>query len=975
MSSSKIILKTTRIIVIILAFQLIPLWPANKETKSFSIVLYNVAIYRGNGDFLKAKISLNDIENSSVQFLSFGQKNDLYDQLGTVNWILGNPSGAVEYFLKMKINAEEASNKDYGSLSETLNKIVRLYFIGKEYRNKGKQLESISAFKEAIRLSRFLGRPEYEMKCLRQMSVIYLERSRLSEFLRCNEIALKLAREIHCRKDEGFCLNNIGLYYYKMDNYSKSLEYYYKSLLIARSINLPIAESECLTNIGIVYKDIGKYEKSLEVLSEAIKIDKLIDNNEYIGIDFSNIGAVYRRKWLETDSQDDLAQALLYLNESYKLLRADIDTSAKIKSANNLGTISNDLGDYPQAIQYFRQGLMSAQKAGDQEGICLIENNLGITHSRMGNDEEALACFRKAIELAANSGTNRVLGEAFLETAEIQKKKGAYEDALKSYQYAIDVIEKNRAAIEDENLKTSYWRSERKLDTFHGAIDLLDRMNRGLPSFRGEDLAFQYMERAKARGFLDRLEISRIIAVRRTDPRMDERTREIQTNLSRLFRTWFCEPVSAEKKTALEREIWKQEDAYEDLRAEARARDPIYSGLRFPKIVTIPDLSRRILDGETVIFTYSVGKDTAYGLAITRKNRRLFRLPPPATLRELIGRHLKSVSDREGFAAGTGVELYQALLAPGFDRPYRRVIVVPDDVLYYVPFESLRRSPASSWLGTETDISYAPSVSSLAEIDKRAGQRESNPMELLAVAAGGPSRSGKMPPAPYSEKEADDICRLYRREKCLVLKGTNASEEAVKAIRLEDFRVIHFAAHGLIDEQRPIRSSIVLSSDPDSSEDGLFQVREIFETHLNASLVVLSACRSAAGGLVRGEGLEGLNRSFLFAGASAVLTSLWPVDDEATAYLMSRFYIHLREGDSIAGALRRAKTEMIGSAEYSHPAYWAGFIVTGLGDQRPYARRSGWIFAAGAGAFILATILWRIGIRLRAGRSKNRPAP
>ena len=963
------------LVIFCICFESIAQLLSEERHDSFIYILGRTEKLRQNGNFLEVQKMLENYEKEAKKQLSFQEKKELYFQAGSVNWILGNPSGALEYFMKMRDASEAAGDKENRSISETLIKIVRTYSSGKELRSKGKNAESILAFKESIKLSRLLGRPEYEMKCLRQMSVSYLEKNRLSEFLRCNEIALKLAREIHSRKDEGFCLNNIGLYYYRRDEYSKALKYQEDSLKIAESLNNPRAISECLTNIAVVFVQMGENKRAIEDLLQSLEIDQIASDKENVSIDLNNIAMTYRREWLETNSREYLEKAGKYLNECCALLTNESQIPIRIRVVDNLGIISQDLLNYSQAMTLYNQGLAYTKEIDDKEEESNILKNIGTLHSRMGNDEEALACFRKAIELAAKSGTNRVLGEAFLETAEIQKKNGAYEDALKSYQYAIDIIEKNRAAIEDENLKTSYWRSERKLDTFHGAIDLLDRMNRGLPSFRGEDLAFQYMERAKARGFLDRLEISRVIAVRRTDPRVDERTREIQTNLSRLFRTWFCEPVSAEKKTALEQEIRKQEDAYEDLRAEARARDPIYSGLRFPKIVTIPDLSRRILDAETVIFTYSVGKDAAYGLAITRKNRRLFRLPPPATLRELVGRHLKSVSDREGSAAGTGVELYQALLAPGFDRPYRRVIVVPDDVLYYVPFESLRRSPASSWLGTEADISYAPSVSALAEIDKRAGRRESNRMELLAVAAGGPAGSGKMPPAPYSEKEADDICRLYRREKCLVLKGANASEKAVKAIRLEDFRVIHFAAHGLIDEQRPIRSSIVLSSDPDSSEDGLFQVREIFETHLNASLVVLSACRSAAGGLVRGEGLEGLNRSFMFAGASAVLTSMWPVDDEATAYLMSRFYVHLREGDSIAGALRRAKTEMIGSAEYSHPAYWAGFIVTGLGDQRPYATRSGWIFAAGAGAFILATILWRIGIRLRTGRSKNRPAP
>jgi len=377
----------------------------------------------------------------------------------------------------------------------------------------------------------------------------------------------------------------------------------------------------------------------------------------------------------------------------------------------------------------------------------------------------------------------------------------------------------------------------------------------------------------------------------------------------------------------------------------------------------------RILGRDTAIFTCAVGLLFAYGLVFTRKSRRLFQLPPPDRLRGLVARHLSALSDRESAADGAGPELFHALLSPGNADSCRKIIIVPDDILYYLPFETLRRSPDSPWLGTEADICYAPSVSSLAEIAKREKKRPKNSMDLLAVASSGPPGVESMTPAPFSEWEADKIRQLYDPEKCLLLKGKAASEDELKKISLDEYKVIHFAAHGFIDEQRPIRSAIVLSSDPAFVEDGLFQAREIFETRLNASLVVLSTCRSAAGRLVRGEGLEGLNRAFMFAGASAVLTSLWPVDDEAAAHLMNRFHAHLRGGDSITAALRRAKTEMLESAEYSHPAYWAGFIVTGLGDQRLVARPNRWLVPVGAaGIVVLAAVLF-LSWRRRSGKN------
>ncbi|MCX6565233.1 MAG: CHAT domain-containing protein [Candidatus Aminicenantes bacterium] len=581
----------------------------------------------------------------------------------------------------------------------------------------------------------------------------------------------------------------------------------------------------------------------------------------------------------------------------------------------------------------------------------------------MGKDEDALIYLQKAIDLAVEINAGYILWEALLETADIQKKKGSFEGALKNYQEAIDTIEKSRSTIENEDLKTSFLRSNRRLEVYHNAIDLLYRLNKIKPAAHHLEIAFQYMERAKARGFLDSLEIGRVSVAQKSNPEVEAQAGKIQSRLARLSRELLYEPESSERRAVIEKEIQIQEDEYEELRRNIRSHDPIYSGLRFPEIMTLRDLRKKIMDAETVVFTYALGKEGAFGLAISREKETFFRLPSTEVLRDLVAGHLKTISDREHPVTGSGNNLYQTLLAPGLDRPYRRIIIVPDDVLHYLPFETLGPSGVSSWIGIEADVSYSPSLSSLAELIKRADRRKSSVMDLLAVAAPGGEESGARARLTFSEKEVDDISHLYPPEKCLVLKGKNATEKVLKTVRFEDYRMIHFAAHGLIDEQKPVRSAIVLSADPDSDEDGYFQAREIYNLRLNAEIVALSACRSAAGRLIRGEGIEGLNRSFLFAGSSAVLMSLWPVDDEATGHLMRRFYLHLREGDSVAAALRRAKMEMIGSADFSHPYYWGGFVVSGSADRRLYRKTRWWPLAAIGSAVLLAAGLWFAKVR------------
>ena len=145
---------------------------------------------------------------------------------------------------------------------------------------------------------------------------------------------------------------------------------------------------------------------------------------------------------------------------------------------------------------------------------------------------------------------------------------------------------------------------------------------------------------------------------------------------------------------------------------------------------------------------------------------------------------------------------------------------------------------------------------------------------------------------------------------------------------MTNYKVLHFATHGLLDERIPMRSALVLSLDQDPQEDGFYQVREIYNTKLSADLVVLSACQTGKGQLEKGEGVSGLSRAFLYAGAQSVLVSLWNINDRATAEFMEHFYTYLSRGESKEKALQSAKKRMLKS-KYAHPFYWAAFVLIG----------------------------------------------
>jgi CHAT domain-containing protein len=174
----------------------------------------------------------------------------------------------------------------------------------------------------------------------------------------------------------------------------------------------------------------------------------------------------------------------------------------------------------------------------------------------------------------------------------------------------------------------------------------------------------------------------------------------------------------------------------------------------------------------------------------------------------------------------------------------------------------------------------------------------------------------------------DHVARRFRRSEVDILSESQANEDAIKSSFLEEYRIIHFACHGFLDEKTPGRSALVLTLDDDPNEDGFLQAREISNLRLNADLVVLSACQTGKGRLENGEGILGLPRSFFYAGARSTISSLWKVNDKSTSKIMPDFYRYLASGYDKARALGLAKLNMLKS-RFSHPFYWAAFVLNG----------------------------------------------
>lgn len=867
-------------------------------------------------------------------------------KLGLVLWNLGRLPESQAAYEKALARASAARLAKPEADTRTALSILRLYNEARAHRDDGDCLKSGAAFRSAIDLARGLRSPDLELKCLRQLTLCLLGPADLAEYKRLNEDALAMARAIKLRKDESICLNNLGVYYLKTENYAKALIFCDQAYEIAVKIGYVQGQNEVLTNFGIIYNDLGNYDKALEYLDKALALDEKAFGPAFTAIDLNNIGANHRKRGLLSGNRSDFTLALEYYEKAFALIGNLKDARMRIRILNNLGTVNTDLGRYPEALAKFNLSLKLAEQISDSESLGFILNNVGIVYYALADYETSTKYFQKAVDLGLKADSGRILWEAFLDLANAEKKLGRTGEALANYRNSIAVIENVRSSLGLEEFKASYLGTNKRIEAYYGLIDLLVGLHKSAPASGRDTEAFAILEKAKARAFLDSLEVAQVAVSRTIDTRLTNEENRINGEIAALYKKLLTPDLSAAQRKDIADRLGRSEAEYEKFKRTVRAADPAYADLKYPKIITAAE-ARTSLDDTTAVLAYAVGKDSSFGFALTKSALRIFPLPPRKDLLPKIAAFLRIISDKDGrdFSAGRG--LYAELVAPaGLPSAIRSLIIVPDDALAYLPFDALQ-TPDGKWLIERCAVSYAPSLSSLRELRERAALRTTPPpKDLLALgdpyygknesAAGAGAASQNyfssavnLARLKFSGTEVQRIAALFPPKRADVYVREQASERTLKRLNLDDYRILHFAAHAVIDDQNPMRSAIVLAQDPNSSDDGFFQMREIYNLRMRADLVVLSACRSGRGPLVRGEGLEGLSRAFFYAGASAVMMSLWEVDDRAGAQFMERFYGFLQQGAPIAEALRKAKLEMIGGKEAAHPYYWGGMIIAG----------------------------------------------
>lgn len=763
--------------------------------------------------------------------------------------------------------------------------------------------------------------------------------------------ALERMRATADRGGEARTLNHLGLLGYTLGDYQEATAHFGQALEAFRALDDRRWQANVLHNLGLVYQSLGEPERALSYFEQALRLRREVGDAKGEATTLTALGQVNRILGRPREAQDFARQALA-------LYRAGNDRFGEGFTSTELGRASLALGDSASALAAFDRAVELLGATGSLSAEVEALSSRGDACTALGDPAKGMESLRQALELARLASYRAGEMKTELAMARAQRRLGAAGEARAHAEAALALVETLRTRIGGPDLRASY--SAFTHDAYEMEIDLLMEAHRATPAAGFDRTALAATERARARTLLELLAEAGVDIRQGAEPRLLERRAALLRRLSaKAERALRQRPATPDEKAALEEDrdaILRDLDVLE---AEIREHGPAYAALVQPRPLGVPAI-QALLDAESLLLTYSLGEVRTTLWAVTAKSVESFELPGRAVLEAAARRYHEdlSVHDPAGRArqASDGEALGRMLLGPIAGRLDRqRLVIVPDGALEYVPFGALPDA-ASVPLLQRHEIVYLPSVSALAIQRQVLESRPPAPKRLIVLAdpvfdpndprltrlasvrakatvtRGGDGDAPVFERLPGSRLEAEAIAALVPPSEARVALDFDASRAEALSDRLSGYRIVHFATHGVIDAEHPALSGLALSMVDRAGQPqaGFLHLRDIYNLRLNADLVVLSGCRTALGKEVRGEGLLGLTRGFLYAGAPRVLASLWQVEDQATAALMTRFYRALwQEHLRPAAALRAAQLSLSQERRWRDPYFWAGFVLQG----------------------------------------------
>ena len=921
-----------------------------KESRIAAIQLYE-----------EAAALFRDLKDDDLQALCL-------HRIGAINSDLGESQKALDSYQKA-LTVWRAIGDRFGEAGSLNN-------IGIVYNGMGEQTKALDYYQQAFKIRHEIGDAAGEAVTSNNIAVIYSAMGEPQKALDRAQQVLISKRDLGDRPGQINALENIGVIYNAMGEAQKALDSYQQALILARELGDRSSEAFALLTIGSVYRDNGAEEKALDFFLPALKLAQEAHLRKMEGYAWSGMGDAYFFLGEKPKGIDAFEQTL-------KIDRELGNRSGEALSNIGLANIYCDLGgkqrppyssspaEKNKALDLYLGALTVGRTLGDRFVEVLALMGAGVVSSDLGEKQKALEYLNPARLLFSVAHYRPFEGWALYETARVDRDLGKFDQASSLANRAIDIIEDLRTKMISQDLRTSFFAAVK--DAYDVEIDVLVRQASLDPSKNFLADALNASERARARVLLDTLGEAGVDLREGVDAQLLQREHDVLVQLNAKETARLQTLVSKhtnEQLAELEKTVHDLTAQYEDVHTKIRERSPHYAALQFPHPLSIAEIQKEVLDSETLLLEFAFGEQRSFLWIVSSDGIANVVLPKRSELEKAAQEFATGLSNESASATtATGKELSRILLGEAANKlANKRLLVVADGALQYVPFAALP-DPAhrDQPLMVNHEIVSIPSASTLAVLRRETANRKPAP-KVLAVLADpvfsvedsrlkrdfqktandeargvnlrlkpAPGDFGvpgmRLPRLPGTRGEAAGILSFVPEDARKQALDFDASRATLTSTEMSQYRIVHLATHALLNTAHPDLSGVALSlvDRQGKPQNGFLRLNEIYNLKLSADLVVLSACQTALGKEVRGEGLVGLTRGFMYAGAPRVLASLWKVDDKATAELMKKLYGAMlgEKSETPAAALRDAQMAMWKTKGWESPYYWAAFVLQG----------------------------------------------
>ena len=847
-----------------------------------------------------------------MQSLNFFKEVGYREWEGTVCYILAN----AYYFLDDYQKAIQYYTKSLSLAKEVGNSILR----GAICRNLGLTYYSLGDFKQAIEchekdlsIAKALGDRANEGIAYGDLGIAHSKLGNFKQAKECHRQQLSIAREVGDRAQEGMAYGNLGIADRGMGNFKQAVEYLEQDLSIAKEVGDRKGEGVTYGNLGNAYNCLGNFQQAIECHKRQLSIAKEVGDRAGEGRAYCNLGSdyhdlgnfrqaiEYHKRYLAIVKEigDKAGEGTAYSNlgSAYNNLRnfkqaieyqkkhlsIAKDVGSKIwegKGYARLGCAYDALGDFEKAMEYYKQYLSITKEIGDRAGEGKAQRFLGNAYYSLGNSKHAIEYHEKSLSIAKEVGDMVEEGVAYCSLGLDHESSTSFCEAIDCYQSSIRVLEKTRTLLQSEDAWKISFRHVHK--TAYTAL-WRTLLKNGKPYE-----ALCAAEQGRAQALMDMLKRKYVVD---SKPSASDETNE---TISKMLNDLTTQTVFL----ALEERVHQ---------------DTIHFWVLW-KNREVLSKQKEIEHGDASMLMEATLKKIGAGVRVKCENRSMEELADDhLSTRESIGEKDQSCI----FSIDSLRPLYDAIIGPVADLLHgNQLVIVPDGPFCLVPYSALSES---------IKIRVVPSLNSLQLI---AGAPDDFHSKSGALLVGDPCLDEvpmNLSQLPYAKKEVEMIGKLL---KTTPLTGKDATKDEVVK-RLKSVALVHIAAHGCAQTGEIVLAlDLGRKSQPLRRQDFILTMSDVQAVCLRARLVVLSCCHSGRGE-IKSEGVVGIARSFLCAGARSVLVSLWAIDDEATMVFMESFYQHLVDGKSASVALHQAMKSLRESEEFSAVKYWAPFVLIG----------------------------------------------